>query len=166
MAVLLGSLTVDGSGTFFNSGDVGGSRWQAVASGSLATISAPILASGFTSLGFAIYADSAGSPAARLGTTVTTSSTAAGTKALAMVAPVAVTSGTFYWLALMPTGGSVDLTQQATGSLSYKTAAGSFTDPWGTSTDTGVGGNLPMLGEDSGAGASGVFIPRRMSLSG
>lgn len=160
MAVLLGSLTATGSTTFFNSGDAGASQWQAIGSGSVVTISGAVLSSSFTTLKFAIYADSSGVPGAKLGETVTTSSNTAGTKTMALGTPVSVTSGTFYWLALIPAGGSVDVQMGAAGNYSYKTAAGSFTDPWGTSTDTGVGTALPMTGDAVDVTPPTLFVTR------
>lgn len=163
MAVLLGSLTASVS-DFFSSGSKAGSRWQAAASGDVATITMDGIRAGstFTSLQFAIYADSAGAPAALLGTTGTTADTSVGSRTLTLGTPVTVVSGTFYWLALLPLGGSVNCTLDTTGQYDGNAGNASFPDPFGADTFGGAN-NIPMIGE-SAAGASPVGRNRSRAL--
>lgn len=117
MAVLLGS-TGTGVGTpadFENAGVLIGSKYVASATGTIDKISIRTSATGgtsgnqATSLLAAIYADSAGSPGAKIGNTVTISGITTATTAWwtsAAGAGAAVTSGTTYWIVILsPSGG-------------------------------------------------------------
>ena len=147
MATLIGTLTTAGPGDFFLAGECFGSSYVAVASGNVETLTALVSASAYTSLQLAIYADSSGSPGARLGVTNTTSSTTAGNKVLTLTVPVPVVSGTTYWLAWLPLGGSVFFDLVAGGSYKGHASETAFQDPFGSVTSTNASNRFPILGE-------------------
>jgi hypothetical protein len=157
MTVLLGSIdTTGGSGGFFTPGDTFGSRFECSASGTVETLSIQAGSSGYSSLTLAIYADSAGVPGARLGTSASTALDNA-LVSLAVSPGVAVSSGSFYWLFELVAGGNLNLTMRSSGGFRGKAGVTSYPDPWNTSGDSTFTAGLPIQAEGTeGGGPAGT----------
>jgi hypothetical protein len=164
MAVLLGRTSAGTTADFFGGG-VGGhtAAWKftAIASGNVAVLKAqPKVANPTATLvKLGIYSDngSGTAPNAQLAVAAADSPTAAqgvGPFSATLGAPVAVTSGTVYWLAWY--GETEDLDFQGDSGGSYLEYNGSPPSTWGTSTSSSV--NAIIWGEDAGGGAT--FAPR------
>lgn len=113
MTVLVGGTALGTNGEDFEAtGFTIASKRTAVASGTVTQVQArtgPTTASAATSLVAAIYADSAGTPGARIGvnsTALTTGLTSTGVWLVFTGLSSAVTSGTVYWIAIGVTGGN------------------------------------------------------------
>jgi hypothetical protein len=158
VATLIGTLTAPGGGDFFAGGECFASSFAAVASGDVDTMTFAATAAAFTSFQMAIYADSAGSPGARLGITNTTSTTGAGNKVLTPTVPIPVVSGTTYWLAILPLGGTVNFNLVSGGSYKGHTGETAFQDPFGSVTSTNASNRFPILGEGTVGSSSAAAI--------
>jgi hypothetical protein len=152
LAILVGTTTGGGSADFFGDGEAALSRFQCVTSGSVDTLSFTITASTFVGMTLAIYADSAGVPGALLGTSASTAVQTAGTRSLA-VTPVAVTSGTFYWLGMLGAGGNPNYTAATGAGEVHKTVGAAWPNPWG-GADSAGSNTLPIAGEGTAGGAT------------
>lgn len=151
MAVLIGQLTA-GTSDFVGNGAPSCSRYQAVATGTLVTLSVQLLANaGLTSLKLAVYTDIGGPLPGALLTEgqLTTGITGAGLKVIT-VPGLAVTSGTFYWLAVLGNGEALDFSAAAGSYREDATGKTNFDANWITAGDAVGGLNLPILGEDAG----------------
>lgn len=160
MAVLLGNTTTTGGSDFFADGDAFGSRYQCVTSGDVDTLRINVTSSAYSALRLGIYSDSAGVPNALLGTSAVI--TADNTIVSGVLTPtVAVVSGTFYWLFLLPTGGNCNLNLITGGGYRGKglgTGVTTFPNPWVTAGDSTSADGLPLSGEGT-ASAGGSSIP-------
>jgi hypothetical protein len=155
MAVLLGTNTATGGGDFFGDGDMYGSRYQCVTTGSVDTLRILVGSSAYTALRLLIYSDSGSVPNALLGTS---SATAVDNSAVGLaVSPVAVTSGLFYWLFLLPTGGNANLTLVTGGGQRGKNIGVGVTtgpNPWVTAGDGTSADGIPIQGEGTAGGGA------------
>lgn len=159
MPTLVGSVAGGGTNDFFGSGDLGGSRYQAVADGTADQAQINVRAGGtFTSITVGIYSDSAGVPGSLLGQSSAITDTSVGTKTAAIASGPAITTGTFYWLMVLPLGGSFNFTGNS-GVTGYRGQSGSatFETPWVTAgdfTDGSANVGMPILIEQAGSGAA------------
>lgn len=154
MAVLLGTLTTGGASDFFVANDLTVTRRQASASGSVDTMRGVFTNAGAGPVTFVLYADAASAPAALLGQTSSVLS-AVGTVSATMLSPVAVTSGTFYWVGFWVATTTVNLTDSTPGGYSGRNV-GSIPDPFGSVGFSDATNSLPVTGEDTGlAGGPG-----------
>jgi len=149
MAVLLGTLTTGGAGDLFNALDVTVTRRQASASGNVDTMRGVFTSSPGASVTFVIYADSASAPAGLLGKGAGVAVTV-GTVSDTLLVPVAVTSGTFYWVGFWATGATVNLTDATPGGYQGRSGQASIPDPFGTLSFSDATNSLPVTGEDTG----------------
>lgn len=162
MATLLGTVdTTGGSNDFFAQGDAVGTKYTAVASGTLETLSIIVRASN-TQVKLAVYADSGGSTqGALLAETGTVSFATSGTFTGNLLSTIAITSGTPYWLMVwVLAAGQLNITG---GILNggYDGHAigtsGTWPAPW---DNTGDGGDptigIPIVGEGTVGGASTI----------
>lgn len=163
MAVLIGTTdTTGGSADSFGAGEIAATKRNAAVSGSVDTVFIVIRASGFTSLRIAIYSHNSGTddPSALLGVSDAITSNTVGEHSAAMPSPVAIVSGTDYWLGILPIGGFMDYTSTAiVGNYDFLGGGFSvFPDPWGT-TASDAPRALPIRGESSGAAPASSPIP-------
>jgi hypothetical protein len=137
MAVLLGTNTATGGGDFFGDGDMYGSRYQCVTTGSVDTLRILVGSSAYTALRLLIYSDSGSVPNALLGTS---SATAVDNSAVGLaVSPVAVTSGL--------TGGG-----QRGKNIGVGVTTGP--NPWVTAGDGTSADGIPIQGEGTAGGGA------------
>lgn len=162
MAVLMGSTsTAGGSNDNFITGEASITRVQCVTSGSVDTIAMYWRNSAnYTTPVYGIWADSAGSPSTLLGQTVgIVTSPGDGVKSAAISgSPVAVTSGTFYWLGFLWLSTGPNSNNTVIPGLGYRAETGlaALPNPWnpaGDSTNT-AGHPIQAEGTASGAGSN------------
>jgi hypothetical protein len=97
-------------------------RFQAVATGNVTEIRIKCHVVGHAKVG--IYTDASGSPTTLLGYNNTDTSTIVGWNTIALNTPIAVTSGTYYWLGVSGgAGGSLGYSSVTGGVLKYKAFA-------------------------------------------
>ena len=77
---------------------------------------------------YAVYADSSGSPGARLAQQATPQTVAAGWNTLA-ISDVSITSGNYYWLSVYVATGNIGYNTSG-GTRKYKASASTFPDPF------------------------------------
>jgi hypothetical protein len=171
MTVLLGQDTTgvlgansNGAGTSF------AQRLQALASGTVEKIwiRTGALDGSFTDCHCAVYADVAGaiSAAARLSEdNITGDFVANSWNGFTLATPVAVTSGTFYWIEFLGIGGAFNYTDFATTGGTERDTSGQTTCPATHATSTGSNANIAnVYGESTAAPTGPGFIPHRMPL--
>lgn len=165
MATLVGSLATAGGADFFNAGDCAASPYVCATTGTVDTMSMVITASGYATLRLGIWADSAGAPAALLGQTVTTTTTAAGTLNLAMVSNLAVTSGITYWLGALGLGGAGILhCKDGLGSYKGNSGNAALPNPFGTVTFSDASNSMPIAGTGTAGGGGGSTVKQLAAL--
>lgn len=159
MTVLLGTTTAGGAGDLFGANDITVTRRQASASGNIDTMRGTFTTSAGCNVTFVLYADSASAPAGLLGKTSPVSVVAGtGTTAGTMLTPVAVTSGTFYWIGVWVQGATLNLNDNPAGGYTYRSGQVAIPDPFGTPTGSDATLSTPVTGEDTGlAGGGNVF---------
>jgi hypothetical protein len=113
-------------------------RFQAVATGTMTEFKVKCNANG--TIAYAVYADSSGSPAARLAQQATPQNCIAGWNTLA-ISSVSITSGTYYWLAIYIATGDIGYSFSG-GTRKWKSAATTFPDPF---DNTGFGDDSILL---------------------
>lgn len=173
MAVLLGRTTAGTTADFLTGGDSGAWRFLAAASGNVATLwfqsKVSNASPATTSVEIGIYTDSATKPNTKLGSA--TNSVAAqvqGTAAFSVTlgTPVAVVSGTAYWLAIAPGPASVGFDFQGdasagTGGWSIDTPASPLPATW-TENVNNAGPGAIIWGEDAAVAAVRPRAARRV----
>jgi len=115
-------------------------RFQAVASGNMTEFKVKCYANG--TIAYAVYADSSGSPGARLAQQATPQAVVSGWNTLP-IASVSLTSGSYYWLAVYIATGDIGYNTSG-GTRKYKAGASTFPDPF---DNTGFGDDSIQLFE-------------------
>jgi hypothetical protein len=165
VAVLAGQLTTGGAGDVFGTTDLVQTARTAVATGTADTLKIVLASSPSAFITLAVYADSAGAPAALLGQTASTA-VIAGTNSLALLATFTVTNAVVYHTAMYVTGATVNLTDSTPGGYSGRTGVGALPDPFGSTAGFSQATNsLPMTIEGS-TGSAVVVPPVRRSPFG
>lgn len=158
MAVLIGSTTTGGSSDFFADGDAFGSAWVASATGTLETVTVPTNgSSSFTSFKVGVYTNSGGNPGSLLATSNALTSNAGANHVVTFTGGPTLTSGTTYWLMVLPNGGNFTCDYNPSGNHTGKalgSGVSSFPDPWNTSGQSTASGTIAMLGEGTLTAAS------------
>lgn len=149
MAVLLGQSSAGTSADFFASSDTAAFPFTAAASGLVTRMWCQLKVANpsFSTAKLGIYSDSAGAPLTLLGSgTAVAGFTGTGLFFADMATPIAVVSGTQYWLAVSATGEQADLQGTSAAGVG-KEGIGAMPGTWS------AGGNMaatPVIwGEDS-----------------
>jgi hypothetical protein len=172
MTLLVGTATTGQATASANpSAELDVYQFVAVATGTLATITvrSSAVANTATSVIFAIYTDSANVPATLLGSVTLAGTPAISSDVVGSGFSVSITSGTTYWIGVLPIGGTFNSTATlGTGiRVAWRTGQASAPSPWGTSSGSSNITSYPIRGDDapvttgggSGNATPGMFSP-------
>lgn len=162
MAVLLGASSTGANSANNNGAGISFSqRLTALASGNITRIALRVGTLKPTSLHGAIYADTTGPlPGARLTADeviLNAAITAGAYNFITLTTPLAVVSGTVYWICFLPVGNSIDYTDNATTGGTEKDKSGQTTcvNPYGSAT--GSNANIAnVYADDFGAAVASI----------